>query len=74
MMLSFRPYFSYWVTFVQIVIFIVSVAVYGIAPIGISTTKVSANVSSCTVKKTLKTEKKNEVMGDTSIIYCLCRK
>ncbi|RUS91004.1 hypothetical protein EGW08_001221 [Elysia chlorotica] len=39
-----RPYFSYWVTFVQIVIFIVSVAVYGIAPIGIGTTKVSANV------------------------------
>ncbi|KAK6170344.1 hypothetical protein SNE40_018757 [Patella caerulea] len=33
-----RPYFTYWVTFVQIVIFIVSVSVYGIAPIGIDTT------------------------------------
>ncbi|GFO31503.1 rhomboid-like protein [Plakobranchus ocellatus] len=41
---GFGPYFSYWVTFVQIVIFIVSVAVYGIAPIGVSTTKVSKNV------------------------------
>ncbi|CAL1544072.1 unnamed protein product [Lymnaea stagnalis] len=39
-----RPYFTYWVTFVQIVIFIVSLAVYGIAPIGIQTTIESANV------------------------------
>ncbi|XP_033735925.1 inactive rhomboid protein 1-like isoform X1 [Pecten maximus] len=29
-----RPYFTYWVTIVQILCFIVSVAVYGIAPIG----------------------------------------
>lgn len=40
----FRPYFTYWVTFVQIVVFIVSLAVYGIAPIGISTTVKAANV------------------------------
>ncbi|WAQ96006.1 RHDF1-like protein [Mya arenaria] len=33
-----RPFFTYWVTFVQIVVFIVSVAVYGIAPIGSSET------------------------------------
>ncbi|KAL4240956.1 Inactive rhomboid protein 2 [Mactra antiquata] len=33
-----RPYFTYWVTFVQVVVFIVSVAVYGIAPIGSSET------------------------------------
>ncbi|BFZ03836.1 hypothetical protein BsWGS_06875 [Bradybaena similaris] len=39
-----RPYFTYWVTFVQIVVFIVSLAVYGIAPIGISTTVKAANV------------------------------
>jgi len=32
--LRFRPYFTYWVTFVQLVIFIVSVSVYGFAPIG----------------------------------------
>ncbi|XP_071105942.1 inactive rhomboid protein 2-like isoform X1 [Haliotis cracherodii] len=39
-----RPYFTYWVTFVQIVVFIVSVAVYGIAPIGISETVYSETV------------------------------
>lgn len=33
-----RPFFTYWVTFVQVVVFIVSVAVYGIAPIGSSET------------------------------------
>ncbi|KAK3586226.1 hypothetical protein CHS0354_025672 [Potamilus streckersoni] len=33
-----RPFFTYWVTFVQIVCFIVSVAVYRIAPIGSSET------------------------------------
>ncbi|ESO93377.1 hypothetical protein LOTGIDRAFT_119360 [Lottia gigantea] len=30
-----RPYFTWWVTFCQIVIFLASVSVYGIAPIGI---------------------------------------
>ncbi|KAL5019241.1 hypothetical protein ScPMuIL_004963 [Solemya velum] len=29
-----RPYFTWWVTFVQLVVFIVAVAVYGIAPLG----------------------------------------
>ncbi|XP_063444509.1 inactive rhomboid protein 1-like isoform X2 [Mytilus trossulus] len=31
-----RPYFTFWVTFVQLLVFIVSIAVYGIAPIGVS--------------------------------------
>jgi hypothetical protein len=31
-----RPYFTYWVTFVQIVICFVSIFAYGLAPIGIS--------------------------------------
>ena len=31
-----RPYFTYWVTTVQIVIVIVSIAFYGFAPIGFS--------------------------------------
>ncbi|XP_041363411.1 inactive rhomboid protein 1-like isoform X2 [Gigantopelta aegis] len=39
-----RPYFTYWVTFVQIVCFIVAVAVYGIAPVGISVTVYSETV------------------------------
>jgi len=43
----FRPFFTYWVTFVQIVVFIVSVAVYGIAPIGHSETIYSEAVSTC---------------------------
>ncbi|CAK8689084.1 unnamed protein product [Clavelina lepadiformis] len=29
-----RPYFTYWITFVHIVITIISIAVYGIAPVG----------------------------------------
>lgn len=29
-----RPYFTYWVTFVQIVVFLVSISVYGPAPFG----------------------------------------
>lgn len=31
-----RPYFTYWITFVQIVVFIVSVSVFGFAPIGVN--------------------------------------
>lgn len=42
---SFRPFFTYWVTFVQVVVFIVSVAVYGIAPIGHSETEYTEAVS-----------------------------
>jgi hypothetical protein len=33
-----RPYFTYWVTFVQIVICLVSLFAYGLAPIGFSYT------------------------------------
>ncbi|XP_074649232.1 inactive rhomboid protein 1-like [Tubulanus polymorphus] len=41
---SYRPYFTYWVTFVQIVIYIVSVSVYGIAPIGFEKSTIKAEV------------------------------
>ncbi|XP_014669279.1 PREDICTED: inactive rhomboid protein 2-like isoform X2 [Priapulus caudatus] len=34
-----RPYFTYWVTVVQIVVCIVSIAVYGLAPVGFSQTQ-----------------------------------
>ena len=40
-----RPFFTYWVTFVQIVCYVVSVAVYGFSPIGISVTSVESEVS-----------------------------
>lgn len=40
-----RPFFTYWVTFVQIVCYIVSVAVYGISPIGISVKTVESEVT-----------------------------
>ena len=43
---SFRPYFTYWITFVQIFIYIFAVAVYGIAPVGFEQTEVSAEVRS----------------------------
>ncbi|XP_014768365.1 inactive rhomboid protein 1 [Octopus bimaculoides] len=32
---NYRPYFTYWVTFVQIIVFLVSISVYGPAPFGI---------------------------------------
>ena len=41
---SCRPFFTYWVTFVQIVCYIVSVAVYGFSPIGISVNSVESEV------------------------------
>ncbi|XP_029641046.1 inactive rhomboid protein 2-like [Octopus sinensis] len=31
---NYRPYFTYWVTFVQIIVFLVSISVYGPAPFG----------------------------------------
>jgi len=39
-----RPFFTYWVTFVQIVCYIVSVVVYGLSPIGISVTTEESEV------------------------------
>ena len=42
---NFRPFFTYWVTFVQVVVFIVAIAVYGIAPIGSSETEYTEAVS-----------------------------
>ena len=39
-----RPFFTYWVTFVQIVCYIVSVVVYGFSPIGISVKTVESEV------------------------------
>ncbi|CAH1794931.1 unnamed protein product [Owenia fusiformis] len=44
-----RPYFTYWVTFVQVVIYIVSVSVYGIAPIGFGETQREATVMKSSV-------------------------
>lgn len=41
---NYRPFFTYWVTFVQIVVFIFAVIAYGIAPIGIEETRISGNV------------------------------
>lgn len=39
-----RPFFTYWVIFVQIVCFIFAVAVYGIAPIGISEARIEDEI------------------------------
>lgn len=36
--------FTYWMTFVQVVIFIVSISVYGVAPIGFDETTVSKEI------------------------------
>ena len=45
-----RPFFTYWVTFVQIVCYIVSVAVYGFSPFGISVKTVESEVFRITHK------------------------
>ena len=34
-----RPYFTWWVTIIQIIVFIVTIATYGIASIGVTTTE-----------------------------------
>ncbi|XP_064641553.1 inactive rhomboid protein 1-like [Lineus longissimus] len=62
---NFRPYFTYWVTFVQIVVYIVSVAVYGIAPIGFEETRVSAEVimPSGVIEQVSRVEKDNLWIG-----------
>ena len=39
-----RPYFTYWVTFVQIMVYLIAVSVYGIAPIGFEETEMSSEV------------------------------
>ncbi|XP_078609789.1 inactive rhomboid protein 1-like isoform X6 [Branchiostoma floridae x Branchiostoma japonicum] len=41
---DYRPYFTYWVTFVHILITIIALAVYGIAPIGFAETETTALV------------------------------
>ena len=40
-----RPYFTYWITFVHVVVTIISIAVYGIAPIGFTYTQEKFTVS-----------------------------
>ncbi|PFX30963.1 inactive rhomboid protein 1-like isoform X1 [Stylophora pistillata] len=34
-----RPYFTYWISFVQVIVLVVGLAVYGFAPIGFTETK-----------------------------------
>lgn len=60
-----RPFFTYWVTFVQIVIYIFAVAVYGIAPIGISETRIEAEVlkQSLSIERVHYTEPDNLWIG-----------
>lgn len=41
----YRPFFTYWAIFIQVVIYIVAIAVYGIAPIGFEETEISGEVS-----------------------------
>lgn len=39
-----RAHFTWWVTFVQVVVYIIAISVYGIAPIGIEEREISAEV------------------------------
>lgn len=36
LLLSSRPFFTYWITFVHLLITILAVCIYGIAPVGFS--------------------------------------
>lgn len=36
----FRPFFTYWISFVQLIVLIVGLSVYGFAPIGFTETKI----------------------------------
>ena len=40
----FRPYFTYWISFVQLIVLVVGLAVYGFAPIGFTETDKEALV------------------------------
>ena len=39
-----RPYFTWWVTIIQIIVFIVAIVTYGIAPVGVTTTEKTGEV------------------------------
>jgi hypothetical protein len=41
---DYRPYFTYWVTIVQIVIMFISLCSYGFGPVGFTKVKISAHV------------------------------
>ncbi|KAK2161150.1 hypothetical protein LSH36_120g00026 [Paralvinella palmiformis] len=60
-----RPYFTYWVTFVQVVIYIISVSVYGIAPIGFEDTFIYGEIltSNLAIQKESYIEKDNLWIG-----------
>ncbi|XP_013408929.1 inactive rhomboid protein 1-like, partial [Lingula anatina] len=60
-----RPFFTFWVTFVQIAVYIVSVSVYGIAPVGFSDTLISDVVltSNLALEKVAYYEKDNMWIG-----------
>ncbi len=49
-LLFFRPFFTYWVTFVQIVIYVIAILVHGIAPVGFEESEITSEVSVITYK------------------------
>ncbi|XP_013067121.1 inactive rhomboid protein 1-like isoform X1 [Biomphalaria glabrata] len=62
---DYRPYFSYWVTTVQVLIFIIAISVYGIAPIGVGKATVVGNVPmpSLAIQTESELEKRNMWIG-----------
>lgn len=40
-----RPFFSYWISFIHLVVTILAVAIYGIAPVGFSQHETVSSVS-----------------------------
>ncbi|OAF67769.1 hypothetical protein A3Q56_04495, partial [Intoshia linei] len=62
-----RPYFTYWCTFIQIVVYIVSLITYGIAPYGMQTTTYTSEVmtSRMNYEQVQYTVKDNVYIGPT---------
>ncbi|ESO04883.1 hypothetical protein HELRODRAFT_111355 [Helobdella robusta] len=64
-MQDYRPFFTYWATFVQIIIFIIATSVYGFSPLGFSETPIFAEVRtvSLAIEKVFYNEKNNMWIG-----------
>jgi hypothetical protein len=61
-----RPFFTYWMTIVQIFIMLITLAVYGIGPIGVDLYKKSGMV--CLNKIDFLSPE------DLELIFCFCRR
>lgn len=64
-----RPYFTYWVTIIEIILYIIAVCYYGIAPIGTSQTEITGEVlmTSLAIENVAYDEYDNLWIGPTQV-------